>query len=102
MTSTFAQLNYEHADSAGMYGLRYDQFRLKGNTWMQSKSYLATIPVKTHATQRYMSNILLKTGGAPQINIVLEMTWDVDLPEQQLSPHLLSVSNLCAVAGVFW
>ena len=89
MTSTFAQLNYEHADWLRLEGgLRYDQFRLKGNTWMPSKSYLANYSRESPCNRKIHEQHITIESRRCSSNNTVKMTWDVDRREQQLSPTL--------------
>ncbi|CNJ43157.1 TonB-dependent hemoglobin/transferrin/lactoferrin family receptor [Yersinia mollaretii] len=80
ITSTFAQLNYGYDDWFRLEGgLRYDQFRLQGNTWMWTNESLYTI-----------DNPCPKVGAKTSCYATspLKMLWDVDRRERQLSPTL--------------
>ncbi|CFR22836.1 TonB-dependent hemoglobin/transferrin/lactoferrin family receptor [Yersinia kristensenii] len=86
ITSTFAQLNYDYDNWLRLEGgLRHDQFRLQGNTWMLSKDFRATY---THENRCYkkvheqhVTNELKRCVITP-----MKMAWEVDRREQQLSP----------------
>ncbi|EOU3149087.1 TonB-dependent hemoglobin/transferrin/lactoferrin family receptor [Yersinia enterocolitica] len=89
ITSTFAQLNYEHANWLRLEGgLRYDQFRLQGNTWMQSKNFRGNYTRENPCNQKKNEQYIINEGRRCSFNWPLKMTWEVDRREQQLSPTL--------------
>ncbi|CNL85069.1 TonB-dependent hemoglobin/transferrin/lactoferrin family receptor [Yersinia aleksiciae] len=80
ITSTFAQLNYDYNNWLRLDGgLRYDQFRLQGDTWMWTDISLHT-----------RDNPCRKVPKGPSCYATVseKMTWDVDRRERQLSPTL--------------
>ncbi|CNL33473.1 putative TonB dependent receptor protein [Yersinia frederiksenii] len=86
ITSTFAQLNYDYSDWLRLEGgIRYDQFRLQGDTWMlvygYSQDYTYENPCNPEIhEQSYPGNKRCSNRST------MKMTWDVDRREQQLSP----------------
>ncbi|ABP41884.1 TonB-dependent receptor [Yersinia pestis subsp. microtus bv. Caucasica] len=88
ITSTFAQLNYEYDDWLRLEGgLRYDQFRLKGNTWLHTRSFLQPYTFENPCDRRIHEQSE-KPGSRCSSRRPATMRWDVDRSEQQLSPTL--------------
>ncbi|EPZ8124919.1 TonB-dependent hemoglobin/transferrin/lactoferrin family receptor [Yersinia enterocolitica] len=85
ITSTFAQLNYDYDNWLRLEGgVRYDQFRLQGNTWMQSKDFRATY---THENRCYKKVHEQHIKESKRCVITpIKMAWEIDRREQQLSP----------------
>ncbi len=88
ITSTFAQLNYNYDGWLRLEGgLRYDQFRLQGDTWMESKDFLGAYtrenPCNKKVHEQYIIHEYKRCSPKP-----MKMTWDVDRRERQLSPTL--------------
>lgn len=80
IASTFAQLNYDYNNWLRLDGgLRYDQFRLQGDTWLWTDISLHT-----------RDNPCRKVPKGPSCYATVseKMTWDVDRRERQLSPTL--------------
>ncbi|WP_145589037.1 TonB-dependent hemoglobin/transferrin/lactoferrin family receptor [Yersinia rochesterensis] len=87
ITSTFAQLNYEHADWLRLEGgLRRDQFRLQGNTWMPSKNFLGAYTRENPCDSKIHEQHYTEEWKRCSSNRLTTMSWDVDRREQQLSP----------------
>ncbi|AOF21879.1 TonB-dependent hemoglobin/transferrin/lactoferrin family receptor [Yersinia enterocolitica] len=88
ITSTFAKLNYDYDDWLRLEGgLRYDRYRLQGNTWMQSKNYLyynytRQNPCDERIHEQYVTNKWHRCSSS----LPMKMAWEVDRREQQLSP----------------
>ncbi|MDA5545954.1 TonB-dependent hemoglobin/transferrin/lactoferrin family receptor [Yersinia rochesterensis] len=86
ITSTFAQLNYDYDNWLRLEGgVRHDQFRLQGNTWMLSKDFRATYTHENRCYKKvheqYITNEWKRCVITP-----MKMAWEVDRREQQLSP----------------
>lgn len=89
ITSTFAQLNYEYANWLRLEGgLRYDQFRLQGNTWMHSKNFRGNYTRENPCNQKTHEQYIINERRRCSPNRLMKMTWEVDRREQQLSPTL--------------
>ena len=81
ITSTFAQVNYDYSDWLRLEGgLRYDHYRLQGNTWMWTDESLHTRDNPCRKGSFFGPSCLRKEKYA--------MTWDVDRREQQFSPTM--------------
>ncbi|CNE45564.1 putative TonB dependent receptor protein [Yersinia bercovieri] len=86
ITSTFAQINYDYDDWFRLEGgLRYDQFRLQGNTWMYTRGFRHHYtlekpcdPKRDEQSERPLTRC--------SSSVATIMSWDVDRREQQLSP----------------
>ncbi|AIN17416.1 TonB-dependent hemoglobin/transferrin/lactoferrin receptor family protein [Yersinia rochesterensis] len=86
ITSTFAQLNYDYDNWLRLEGgLRHDQFRLQGNTWMQSEDFRAAYTRENRCNKKvheqHVTNEWKRCVITP-----MKMAWEVDRREQQLSP----------------
>ncbi|AJJ25606.1 TonB-dependent hemoglobin/transferrin/lactoferrin family receptor [Yersinia enterocolitica] len=89
ITSTFAQLNYDYDNWLRLEGgLRYDQFRLQGNTWMHSKNFRGNYTRENPCNQKTHEQYIINEGRRCSFNWPSKMTWEVDRREQQLSPTL--------------
>ncbi|HEN3656122.1 TPA: TonB-dependent hemoglobin/transferrin/lactoferrin family receptor, partial [Yersinia enterocolitica] len=88
ITSTFAQLNYDYDNWLRLEGgLRHDQFRLQGNTWMQSKGFRKAYTSENSCDKRIHEQSETQNTRCSS-NVLMNMHWDVDRREQQLSPTL--------------
>lgn len=86
MTSTFAQLNYDYDDWLRLEGgLRYDQFRLQGNTWMYVKGFRKPYTLENPCDPK-RDEQSERANTRCSSTVLSMMTWDVDRREQQLSP----------------
>ncbi|HEN3568642.1 TPA: TonB-dependent receptor, partial [Yersinia enterocolitica] len=88
ITSTFTQLNYNYNDWLRLEGgLRYDQFRLQGDTWMLVYGFRApyTREKRCHIKVHEQSE---EENTRCSSNIQQKMAWQVDRREQQVSPTL--------------
>ncbi|QHB30857.1 TonB-dependent hemoglobin/transferrin/lactoferrin family receptor [Yersinia canariae] len=86
ITSTFAQLNYDYDNWLRLEGgLRRDQFRLQGNTWMHSKNFSGTYTRENPCDIKLHDQHLIKWKRC-SYNRLMKMNWEVDRRKQQLSP----------------
>ncbi|WP_145540635.1 TonB-dependent hemoglobin/transferrin/lactoferrin family receptor [Yersinia alsatica] len=84
ITSTFAQLNYDYNDWLRLEGgLRHDQFRIQGNTWMPTNGFRYPYTRENPCDSRvHESGYKHRCSGfSPLI-----MTWDVNRRARQFSP----------------
>ncbi|CNH87823.1 putative TonB dependent receptor protein [Yersinia thracica] len=87
ITSTFAQLNYDYDDWLRLEGgLRHDQFRLQGNTWMQSRNFLGAYTRENPCDSKIHELHFIKEWQRCSPDRLTTMAWEVDRREQQLSP----------------
>ncbi|MDN0108516.1 TonB-dependent hemoglobin/transferrin/lactoferrin family receptor [Yersinia rochesterensis] len=86
ITSTFAQLNYDYDNWLRLEGgVRHDQFRLQGNTWMLSKDFRATYTHENRCYKKVHEQHITNEWKRCVIT-PMKMAWEVDRREQQLSP----------------
>lgn len=87
ITSTFAQLNYDYDNWLRLEGgLRHDQFRLQGNTWMLSKDFLGAYTRENPCNRKIHEQHVTNEWKRCSSNQSMKMAWEVDRREQQLSP----------------
>lgn len=87
ITSTFAQLKYDYDDWLRLEGgLRYDQFRLQGNTWLYTEAH-AYPYTRDNPCKKYSGRGKFRSKANPAcLRQTTKMTWDVDRRERQFSP----------------
>lgn len=86
VSSTFAQLNYDYSDWLRLEGgLRHDQFRIQGNTWMPTNGFRHLYTQDNPCDARVHEQSEDENTRCSS-NALLMMTWDVNRREQQLSP----------------
>lgn len=87
ITSTFAQLNYDYDNWLRLEGgLRHDQFRLQGNTWMLSRNFLGAYTRENPCDKKIHELHFTKEWQRCSPDRLMKMAWEVDRREQQLSP----------------
>ncbi|CNJ01125.1 TonB-dependent hemoglobin/transferrin/lactoferrin family receptor [Yersinia bercovieri] len=85
ITSTFAQINYDYDDWLRLEGgLRYDQFRLQGDTWLYTYAFRQPYTIDNPCDPKLHE----QSEERPRCSSrrVTRMDWDVDRRERQLSP----------------
>ncbi|MCB5310196.1 TonB-dependent hemoglobin/transferrin/lactoferrin family receptor [Yersinia massiliensis] len=88
ITSTFAQVNYDYSDWLRLEGgLRYDHYRLQGNTWMWTSDFRHPY-TRENPCNRKVHEQSYRAATRCSSNVDTKMNWNVDRREQQFSPTM--------------